>query len=77
MEDAAVNKFETVTFVYRNWRDDVEERTVLPKRIYWGTTDYYQTKQWLMEAWDVHRGAERVFALERMLTTMRSGRSRV
>lgn len=54
---------EPVVIRYRNHRDEVADRRILPRRIWFGSTDWHPEPQWLMDATDVDRGVERSFAL--------------
>lgn len=55
-------------FWYRNWRDEVGQRRVLPIRIEYGSTEWHPEPQWLLIARDVDRdGAERSFAMRDMI----------
>jgi predicted DNA-binding transcriptional regulator YafY len=58
----------TVKFVYRNWRDEIRERTVTPLRVWYGRTDWHPAEQWFMEAIDSENGNKRDFALADILT---------
>lgn len=54
---------QSLRLIYRNWRGEVAARTILPKRIWYGQTDWHPESQWLLEAYDLEREAERSFAL--------------
>ena len=51
---------------YMNYRGEMSVRWIVPKRIFWGSNEWHPVKQWLMEAYDTHKCAERVFALDQM-----------
>lgn len=53
-----------VTLTYRNWRGEVAERTIIPRRVWFGSTDWHPEPQWLLTAWDAEKGADRDFALK-------------
>lgn len=53
----------TVCVCYKNWRGETSWRTIIPERIYFGSNEYHQDAQWLMEAWDIDKQATRHFAL--------------
>jgi hypothetical protein len=59
----AVQPGAPITMTYRNYRGEVADRTVIPRRIWWGATDWHTEPGWLMTAFDVEKGAERDFAL--------------
>jgi hypothetical protein len=49
---------------YTNYRGETAVRTIVPIRFYFGTTEYHPEEQWLVELWDVDRGAIRIYALK-------------
>lgn len=51
-------------FLYRNHRGKTAWRHVAPKFIRWGTSEHHPEPQWLLEAHDIHKGADRTFALK-------------
>lgn len=52
-----------VTIDYTNYRGERALRTVLPIRIWFGSTAWHPDKQWLLEARDLDREVARDFAL--------------
>lgn len=48
---------------YTNWRGETSVRTILPIKIWFGSTEWHPGKQWLMRALDIDKDAERDFAL--------------
>jgi hypothetical protein len=52
-----------VALTYTNWRGETAVRTILPMSVWYGATKWHPEPQWLLKAVDVHRGAERDFAL--------------
>jgi len=53
-----------VRILYTNWKDETKHRTIIPKRIFWGKTEYHPDEQWLLEAWDIEKRDDRVFAMK-------------
>lgn len=51
-----------VEFVYRNWRDVVSRRHVVPIRIWFGTTGFHPDQQWFLRAYDLEKAEYRDFA---------------
>ncbi len=49
--------------IYTNWRGETAERVILPISIWFGSTQWHPTQQWLLKAHDVEKDAERDFAL--------------
>jgi predicted DNA-binding transcriptional regulator YafY len=52
-----------ITFVYKNYRGEIGVRTVIPQKIWFGSTEYHDVSQWLLTAFDVEKNADRDFAL--------------
>lgn len=53
-----------VTLTYTNWRGETAQRTIIPRSIRWGSTEWHPEPQWLLTAFDVDKGSERDFALK-------------
>lgn len=49
---------------YVNWRGGRAVRTIAPSRLFWGSTEFHQESQWLVEATDMDKSARRTFALD-------------
>ncbi len=52
-----------VSFTYRNHRGEVAKRSVKPRRLWFGSSEWHPDPQWLLSAWCCDRKATRVFAL--------------
>ena len=55
---------EAVAILYTNYRGETSVRTIIPKRIWFGKTDWHPEEQWILEAYDLDKGAERGFAMK-------------
>ncbi len=53
---------QTVTVIYKNWKNEVRLREIIPHRLYWGRTEYHPELQWLLEALDTEDGKLKQFA---------------
>lgn len=53
-----------VTLTYTNYRGETALRTILPKSIRYGSTEWHPEPQWLLLALDVEKNADREFALK-------------
>lgn len=49
--------------VYKNWRGEVSERKIVPKTAWFGSTQWHPEPQWILDAFDLDRQAERSFAM--------------
>lgn len=58
---------EALNIVYRNYKGEVSERSILPRHFYYGTSQYHEGTQWFLVAYDRGRGAMRHFALKDIL----------
>ena len=52
-----------LTFRYKNWKGEIEERHVIPIRVWFGHTEWHPDDGWLMTAWDLDKYAERSFSM--------------
>ncbi|MDU8350722.1 hypothetical protein RYA05_02320 [Pseudomonas syringae pv. actinidiae] len=52
-----------IEFGYTNYRGEYSVRRAIPVQIYQGSTDYHPHDQWLMEAFDLEKQANRVYAI--------------
>ncbi len=54
---------QTLRFSYKNWQGDFAVRTARVIRLFYGSTEWHREPQWLLEAFDVEKGAVRMFAV--------------
>lgn len=52
-----------IRIVYTNYRGETAQREVVPQRVWFGATEWHPEEQWLLDAIDIEKGAERSFAL--------------
>jgi hypothetical protein len=52
-----------ISMVYRNYEGKIGDRTIIPRALWFGETEWHKGAQWLLRAFDVDKGAERDFAL--------------
>lgn len=53
-----------LVFEYKNWKGEVGIRKVVPIEIFFGNTDFHESNQWLMVAFDIEKKEERTFAMK-------------
>lgn len=53
-----------VRFTYKNHKGAVAVRQVVPKKIHFGSTQWHSDEQWLLDAYDAVKGADRTFAMK-------------
>jgi len=51
-------------FEYKNWRNETGIRTVIPKEIWFGSTEFHKKEQWFLKAIDIDKSEERDFAVK-------------
>ncbi len=56
-----------IFIVYRNHRGEVSERKILPRSFRFGVSIWHPEPQWLLEAYDITKAADRTFALKDIL----------
>jgi predicted DNA-binding transcriptional regulator YafY len=54
----------TVRILYTNYRGETALRIIVPQKILFGETEWHPEPQWLLEAYDVEKGASRSFAMK-------------
>lgn len=52
-----------VRFDYLNYRGELAERCVIPLSVWFGSTEWHKTAQWLLRAHDLDKGTIRDFAI--------------
>lgn len=52
----------TALIHYRNHRGEVAWRKIIPIRLWWGSVSWHPGNQWLLDATDCEKHAERTFA---------------
>ena len=57
------NNAQPIKVRYKNWRGEVAVRTIIPQRVYWGSTEWHPEEQWLLEVIDIDTHVMRVFAM--------------
>lgn len=55
---------EPVTLTYTNYRGETAKRTITPKHVYFGSTEWHPEPQWLLCAYDHDKKADRDFAIK-------------
>ena len=53
-----------ISIVYTNYRGEMGIRHILPKAIRFASTDWHPEPQWLLEAFDLEKKADRSFAMK-------------
>jgi len=55
---------EKVRIIYTNYRGETSIRSIIPKSIKFGSTEWHPQEQWLLEAYDIDKNADRSFAIK-------------
>jgi predicted DNA-binding transcriptional regulator YafY len=53
-----------IKICYTNYRGETAIREIVPKSIYFGSTEWHPEPQWLLTAFDVEKKADRDFAMK-------------
>jgi len=62
MCDTTINN--PLVIEYKNWKNEVNIRTIIPQEVWFGNTEFHHTEQWIMKAYDVNKQAMRDFAIK-------------
>jgi len=65
------NPAKTIFFRYKNWKGEESTRKVVPMDIWFGHTEFHPEDQWLLKGLDIHKGAERDFAIHDIIEFIR------
>jgi hypothetical protein len=66
LEEAGVCNLPTpreVRILYKNWKGEVAWRRIVPLSVGFEESQWHPTRQWVLHALDVDKGAERGFAM--------------
>jgi hypothetical protein len=50
-------------FEYKNYKDEVSMRKVIPEKVWFGHTEYHMDDQWILKAFDIEKQVDRNFAI--------------
>lgn len=53
----------TLQFEYKNWKNEMTTRMVIPIEIWYGSTEFHTEEQWFLKSMDVDKSEERDFAI--------------
>lgn len=53
----------SVFMFYKNWKGQTGLRKIVPNKIEYKATEYHPEPQWILNAYDISKGADRDFAL--------------
>lgn len=57
------NPNKAIYFTYRNYQGKVNQRKVVPQKIWFGHSEYHDNAQWFMRGFDLSKNDWRDFAL--------------
>ena len=60
--ELALDPGRAVRIDYTNWRGERSSRVIIPVTHRWGSNEWHPDEQWLLDAHDVAKNAERTFA---------------
>lgn len=53
-----------VKILYTNWKGETRYRNIIPKSIEFKSTEWHKEEQWILNALDVDKNADRAFAIK-------------
>lgn len=53
-----------VSVLYKNYRGEEDVRKIIPLQIYFGSTEFHPSDQWLLKVWDCDKSDYRVYAFK-------------
>jgi hypothetical protein len=58
------SKEQVIKIVYTNYKGETSIRSLIPEKIYFGSNEWHKEPQWLIEALDIDKNANRTFAVK-------------
>lgn len=55
---------QVVKILYTNYRGETAVREILPIKIWFGKNEWHTEEQWLLDAFDIDKKANRAFAMK-------------
>ena len=55
---------EKVTILYTNWKGETKYRNIIPMSVEFKATQWHPEEQWILNAMDVDKNAQRAFAIK-------------
>ena len=53
-----------IKILYTNWKGKTSYRNIIPKSIEFKSTEWHKEEQWILNAFDIDKNADRAFALK-------------
>lgn len=53
---------EKIKVKYKNHKGEISDRTIIPKKIYYGSTNYHPNNGWLLEVFDIEKNDKRTYS---------------
>lgn len=53
-----------VKILYTNWKGETAYRNIIPKTIEFKSTQWHKEEQWILNAFDIDKQADRGFAIQ-------------
>lgn len=50
--------------IYKNYKNDVSERKIIPLEIFFGANEFHKDEQWLIRVWDIDKNDYRTYAFK-------------
>ncbi len=60
----SVDAKKVITVRYTNYKGETGMRSIVPEKIWFGSTEWHKDEQWLLDAYDIDKAAIRNFALK-------------
>ena len=62
-----------IKILYTNWKNETRYRTIIPISIEFKSTEWHKETQWILNAIDVEKNAQRAFAIKDIKEWQKSG----
>jgi predicted DNA-binding transcriptional regulator YafY len=55
---------QVIKVLYTNWRGETAIRSIVPIKVWFGSTNWHKVDGWLLDAYDLDRKAERCYSMK-------------
>ena len=65
--------YKSIKVKYKNWQGKVGVRTIIPEKLWYGSTNYHKEDQWLLDVWDCDKEELRTYAMQDIIEFIKDG----
>lgn len=62
--EGKMNNEKKIRIIYTNYRNETNIREIIPLKIWFGHNEWHKDDQWILDAFDIDKNADRSFAMK-------------